>query len=322
MGRFAELSVIVPRAYTDSTFKNHLNACFGFSVDGLPYGGEPAFKLFVTDETYLKGYFILHHQVVMIVPQDALGAYEKVLEPELFSAIKQASLSGKRAIRLRDVWSQPQYVQVLLAKNRAEMENLLQSGSMSIRNAVIEAERSTGSQRLFRKAPDMDTFYSERLKDRFYAIRKKNAMRVAFKNSHFVWLREQNKRYDLGICMYHLPFSGEDQLKQDSLIAIRNRYLGAVIQGQLPGSAMTTSFPAEVNTSYREFGLKGIKAIEIRGWWELKNDFMGGPFVMYAIPDVKRNRLIILEGNVYAPNEPKIREIRELEVILHTFVLN
>lgn len=319
MGRFAELSVIVPRNYLDSAFKESLNKCFGYAVDGLPYGGEPAFKLFITDETYLKGYFVLHHQVVIIAPMDALESYQKVLEPELFTAIKQAAISGKSAIRLRDVWSRPQYVQVIIAKNRSEMENLLESSSLSIRNAVTEAERSTGSQRLFRKSPESDTFFTARLNDRSYAIRQKNSMRVAFRNNNFVWMREQNKRYDLGICMYHIPFIGMEQLSRDSVVAIRNRALGSIISGSLPGSVMTTALPQEVQLTHKEVLFNGMKAMETRGWWELKNDFMGGPFVMYTIYDAKRNRLIVLEGNVYAPNEPKIRELRELEVILHTF---
>lgn len=322
MGRFAELSIIVPRSCSDSSFDASLRACFGFPVAGLPFDGEPAYKLFVTDETYLKGYFILHHQVVLLVPKDALQDYEKVLEPELFSAIRQASMSGKSGIRLRDVWSKPQYVQVIIAKDKNELEALLQNSSESLRSAVIEAERSTGSQRLFRTAPESDSFFTERIKDRSYAIRKKNSMRVAYMSKNFVWMREQNKRYDLGICMYHLPWNGEIPLSRDSAIAIRNRYVGAVIQGTLPQTPMLTALPEEVTLVHSEIDFNGKKAFETRGWWELKNDFMGGPFLMYSIYDEKRKRLIVLEGQVYAPNEPKIKQIRELEVILHTFVQN
>jgi hypothetical protein len=54
------------------------------------------------------------------------------------------------------------------------------------------------------------------------------------------------------------------------------------------------------------------------GKWEVLNDFMAGPFLNYAIEDVKNNRLIVLEGFVYAPSVQKRDYMFEVEAILKT----
>ena len=56
-------------------------------------------------------------------------------------------------------------------------------------------------------------------------------------------------------------------------------------------------------------------AFETRGKWEVKNDFMAGPFVNYAIMDEKNDRLLVVEGFTYAPSVDKRNFLMELEAI-------
>jgi len=61
--------------------------------------------------------------------------------------------------------------------------------------------------------------------------------------------------------------------------------------------------------------INGLEAYEIRGIWEVKNDFMGGTFINYSFIDKKNNRILCLDGFVYAPNQDKRDYIFELEAI-------
>ncbi|MGY0407221.1 MAG: DUF4837 family protein, partial [Polaribacter sp.] len=61
--------------------------------------------------------------------------------------------------------------------------------------------------------------------------------------------------------------------------------------------------------------LDGKKAFETRGKWEVKNDFMAGPFLNYAVIDKKNNRLVVFEGFTYAPSVNKRAFLFELEAI-------
>jgi hypothetical protein len=48
----------------------------------------------------------------------------------------------------------------------------------------------------------------------------------------------------------------------------------------------------------------------------MKNDFMSGPFINYAIIDKKNKRIIVLEGFCYAPSKEKRDLMFEAESII------
>ncbi|HIE45165.1 MAG TPA: DUF4837 family protein, partial [Flavobacteriaceae bacterium] len=47
-----------------------------------------------------------------------------------------------------------------------------------------------------------------------------------------------------------------------------------------------------------------------------------GPFLNYALLDKKNNRIIVVEGSVYAPSIAKRDYLFELEALLKTLVVN
>ncbi|MEY3498786.1 MAG: hypothetical protein RL308_455, partial [Bacteroidota bacterium] len=60
----------------------------------------------------------------------------------------------------------------------------------------------------------------------------------------------------------------------------------------------------------------GKVTYETKGTWEMKNDFMSGPFINYVILDYKKGRIIVLEGFCYAPSKKKRDLMFELESII------
>ncbi len=64
-----------------------------------------------------------------------------------------------------------------------------------------------------------------------------------------------------------------------------------------------------------------LPAFETRGKWEVKDDFMAGPFLNYAILDKKNNRIIVIEGFTYAPSINKRDFVFELEAIAKSVII-
>ena len=62
--------------------------------------------------------------------------------------------------------------------------------------------------------------------------------------------------------------------------------------------------------------LVGNKTYETKGTWQMKNDFMSGPFINYVIFDKLHRRLLVLEGFCYAPSKEKRDLMFELESII------
>jgi len=64
----------------------------------------------------------------------------------------------------------------------------------------------------------------------------------------------------------------------------------------------------------------GSYAVEVRGVWDLVNDFMGGPFIGYLIHDKSTNQLLYVEGFVHAPSTTKRKFMERIEHILRNLV--
>ena len=68
---------------------------------------------------------------------------------------------------------------------------------------------------------------------------------------------------------------------------------------------------------YRFFRLEGRAWVEMRGFWDVEGDFMGGPFVSYTTVDTATDRVFTLDCYVYSPKLPKRNYMREVEHLLH-----
>jgi len=58
--------------------------------------------------------------------------------------------------------------------------------------------------------------------------------------------------------------------------------------------------------------------MEIRGLWRVENAFMGGPFVSLSTVDETRNRVVTVEGFVYAPKADKRNLMRQVEAVVYS----
>ncbi|MDH5413846.1 MAG: DUF4837 family protein, partial [Flavobacteriaceae bacterium] len=88
------------------------------------------------------------------------------------------------------------------------------------------------------------------------------------------------------------------------------------IPGQFDGTYMITE--AAYAPFTKKTQINGKPSFETRGKWEVKGDFMAGPFLNYTIVDKENNRLLVLEGFTYAPSVNKRDYMFELEAILKT----
>ena len=89
------------------------------------------------------------------------------------------------------------------------------------------------------------------------------------------------------------------------------------VPGMRDGSYMTTSDILKPEIRYSSF--KGRKFAEMRGFWDVHGDFMGGPFVSHTFYTPDALELICLEAYVYAPKFDKRHYLRQVESLLYSF---
>ena len=135
------------------------------------------------------------------------------------------------------------------------------------------------------------------------------------KPKDFMWISNEFPQASQGVVIYSYPYSGKEIFSADSLTAWRNRFT-ALIPGPSDGSCMTTAeaFLPEV-TPLR---INGRFWAEMRGFWDVKGDFMGGPFVSYSTLDTETRRVVTLDFYVYSPKEHKRNYLRALEALIYS----
>ncbi|MFK5877959.1 MAG: DUF4837 family protein [Flavobacteriaceae bacterium] len=137
----------------------------------------------------------------------------------------------------------------------------------------------------------------------------------------FLWLRQHLKKgQSSNILVYELPINSIEDEEGKNINSVRDTIGKKYIPGQFEGSYYITEQAYTPKTNTIE--LAGKKGFETRGKWEVKNDFMAGPFLNYTIVDKANNRLIVLEGFAYAPATDKRNYMFELEAVLKTLKIN
>lgn len=131
----------------------------------------------------------------------------------------------------------------------------------------------------------------------------------------FVWVSYEYPAASQGFMVYSFPYRGVESLSARNLIGQRNAF-AARIPGPAEGSFMTTFMGYEPDC--RTLRIGGRLWVEMRGFWDVEGDFMGGPFVSYATVDEASARVVVVDCYVYSPKNPKRNLLRGLEHLIYS----
>jgi hypothetical protein len=138
-----------------------------------------------------------------------------------------------------------------------------------------------------------------------YMLHKKN----------FIWLKKDIISGSTSLLVYQIPLHNFKKNNNviGSIIKMRDS-VGRYIKGREANTPMITGeayAPYFFTTT-----LDGKKTYETKGAWELKNDFMAGPFINYAVVDKTYNRILVIEGFCYSPSNQERDLMLDLEAII------
>ncbi|BDU24101.1 MULTISPECIES: DUF4837 family protein [unclassified Flavobacterium] len=176
-----------------------------------------------------------------------------------------------------------------------------------IRDAEIQKVQEDNSKSLLNPAIIKNKFHIDlQIPTGYeYVLHKKN----------FIWLKKEIISGNTSLLVYQIPLHKFDKKKDvvNSIVRMRDS-VGSYIKGREPNTRMITS---EAYAPYfSKVTLDNKDAFETKGTWELKNDFMAGPFINYAIVDKTYNRLLVIEGFCYSPSNQERDLMLELEAII------
>ncbi|MBA7617277.1 hypothetical protein ES703_24591 [subsurface metagenome] len=214
----------------------------------------------------------------------------------------------------KNVWANSQILLTILAPSDSAFIDLVHSNSDKIvsilsdteRKRLLRAYKSSGDERIVQKLADKY----------FLTLYTPKGYKIEVEKPEFVWISHEYRDIIQGILIYIYDYVDEETFTRDYLIEQRNKYLKKHVPGEIEGSYIITEplFPPIFN----EYELRdGKYTAEIRGLWRMQDGLaMGGPFVSISQLDETRNRVVTIEGFVFAPAHEKRDLLRQVEAII------
>jgi hypothetical protein len=214
-----------------------------------------------------------------------------------------------------NVYAKPQTIIYVQGKDDNEIIEILQNRKEEIRKTFLDSDIAF-TQGIFKKDASKQKYKT--LEQLGISLTIPNKFNTVDDTGDFLWLRNHltsgiAKTGSNNILVYSIPLEDKTMVA-DSIVAVRN----AIGKKYIPGSDPETMYmiTEEAYTPFTfDATIDGKKAYETRGKWEVKNDFMAGPFLNYTVLDEANNRLIVVEGFTYAPSVNKRAFVFELEAI-------
>ena len=118
-----------------------------------------------------------------------------------------------------------------------------------------------------------------------------------------------------GIAIYSYPYTGKSDFERDNLIKQRNNFVKN-IPGPSDGSYMKTVDVYTPEVKYKR--INGRFWAEMRGFWDLEGDFMGGPMLSWSTLDTENNKVICIDCYVFSPKHGQRDLLRGLEHLIYS----
>ncbi len=217
---------------------------------------------------------------------------------------------------LSDVWARPQCVVAISAATEERAFELVKEKGPVIVSAIEQAERNRVIMNTLQYeeksiAPKISELMG-------CTIHFPSGYKLMKKSADFVWVEDEKQYTTQGVFIYKYPVSGRgDDLELSSLVRQRNKILMENVPGMFENTYMTTSEFIPPTLEYVKY--KNFDFAQLRGFWEVHNDYMGGPFVSHSMYSPDGKYVVTKEAFVYAPRFDKRQYLRQVESLLYSF---
>jgi len=243
------------------------------------------------------------------VPPKTFGRIFKTSRNLLFIGIEN---KGGYAVK-KNIYASPQIAMTIIGKDKTSLTEQINAHKEEIISVFKDGDLKLSQRRLRKNHWNIDSVKTLHNLGVKLTIPEKYAL--VDDTGDFLWFRQTISKGSMNIIAYALPLAENDSIV-NNIVAARDTIGKKYIPGSSEGMYMITE--AAYTPFTKQTKLNGKLSYETRGKWEVKNDFMAGPFLNYTIVDKANNRLLVVEGFTYAPSIKKRDFMFELEAILKT----
>jgi len=258
-------------------------------------------------------------EAVMKISQCNKLEFTDALKPARNLLLTDISTKYKhpKVIYTTNKWAKPQSVVQIQAPNDSVFAGIIATYGDNILNYFLRTERERQIEfnkgNVNKKAKDeIEKLFGIQM-DIQLEINK-----VIKKRKDFYWVTNNNPNARQDIVIYSYPYTDKKTFTQEFVLAKRDSVMKANIPGEFEGSYMGTEYQYYPPV-FNEIWVNNGYCAEVRGLWKIKNGgAMGGPFYSHTRLDEINQRVITIEGFVFAPGSKKRNPMRQLEAIIYS----
>ena len=286
-GRINSITVVLDNKSWDNKIGDKIRALYADEFMGLPQIEERFTLKQMPYETF-DGFSRTSRNIIFINKKSDLE-YEfqknKFANPQIYLEIRGTSLSSITG-------------QLDLSRNEAIRK---------FSNGEIEENK-----RRILKSPMNDI---KPIEGFLLDIKMPSAYSLYKEEKNFIWYQKLIDKGHSNLIITEL-FTSKDVFDYtiDEVTSLRDSVGSTFLLGRNENSFMITE--KEYLPLQKRINYYGTKMLETRGTWEVKGDFMGGPYLNYIVEDKVNSRFLLVEGFVFAPSKRKRDNIIELEAII------
>jgi len=251
------------------------------------------------------------------LPQQEKQFILRQMPPAVFSgfatksrAIIKIEQNKKKAARVvSNKYASPQKIIIISGENSNEIVEQIRLSANKTRK-ILKTIEIREKQRRIKKSLSTSPVLEKTFN---ISLDYPSVYREAGVSENFVWLRKDTKNGSVNLLIFETPLTKEKS-KQGKTIIVRDSVAKRKIPGPIKGTYMSTD--PEYITASKPLLINNKKGTETRGLWEVKNQFMGGPFINFSVIDSINKRTLYLDGFVYSPGTTKADYVFELEAII------
>lgn len=293
-GKAGEVIVVIEKADWEDALGNEVREVLAKDCPWL-YVKEPLYSLVNVAPGGFADLFKVHRNIVMFQ-----------IDPQ----VVQSGVSIKS-----DVWAAPQCVIQISAVDAGQALELFKEKSEVITSALEQAERDRVIHNTL--LYEERSIFTEVAEVMGGSPHFPSGYKLRKKTDDFVWIADEKQYTTQAVLIYRYPALPEDNFTEENIIAKRNEIMKENVPGMFDNTYMIT---AEYVTPTVEFiKYKGRDFAQTRGYWEVYNDYMGGPFVSHSFYSQDGSEIIVAEAFVYAPRYDKRQYLRQVESLLYSF---
>ena len=286
-GAINTISVIIDDQLWNGEVGDSIRNKFASPVLGLPQE-EPLFTINQYPVKLFEGFSTDSHNIIIVKKGDENKFEFK--QNEFATPQNAFHITGKTSFEIID----------LLEKNAPEIIKKMRAIEV-IHNQEIFKDSLLDTKKIQKKF-NIDLLIPSKYE---YVMRRKN----------FIWLKSEIVSGNTSLIIYEVPWKSiRPNYAVTDIVITRDSIGKAYIHGSDYGTQMVSD--QAYSPYFSKTTLAGNIAYETKGTWQMKNDFMSGPFINYAIFDKAHRRILVLEGFCYAPSKEKRDLMFELESII------